>query len=89
MNYILVRHRVENFERWKKVFYDRLPAAEASGMKLKQILRSIDDPQIAFCYLEVTDMEKARSFTNSEDVPNAQKETRLLEVEGWWLSDVT
>ena len=45
MPYLLVRHKVEDYERWKPVFdHDHGATREQSGSKGGPILRNPDDP---------------------------------------------
>lgn len=59
---MLVRNRVENYTRWKKVFDAQDPAARQAGLRLTDLWRDIEDPNNVFFMLHVGDLEKARAF---------------------------
>jgi len=40
----LVRHRVADFDAWKKVYDDFAPVQAEHGMRSDQVLRSIENP---------------------------------------------
>jgi hypothetical protein len=53
MPYLLVRHKVEDYERWKPVFdHDHGATREQSGSKGGRILRNADDPNELVILLE-------------------------------------
>jgi heme-degrading monooxygenase HmoA len=66
--YSLVRHRVEDYERWKLVFDEHRPAVKQSGSKGGRLLRSADDPYEIVILLEWDNLENARQFYGSDDL---------------------
>jgi hypothetical protein len=42
MNYVLVRHKVADFSKWKPVYDAHLPARQAAGGTELYLLRNID-----------------------------------------------
>ncbi len=44
MPYILVRHKVEDYAKWKPVFDEHGAARKAIGSKGGYLFRNIDDP---------------------------------------------
>lgn len=47
LTYMLVRHKVADFTKWKLVFDSHTAAQRESGLKIEHILRNIDDPAAA------------------------------------------
>ena len=45
MPYALVRHKVEDFEKWKPILNDDVGNREANGSKGGYLFRNADDPQ--------------------------------------------
>jgi hypothetical protein len=80
MTYLLVRHRVTDFNVWKNVFDSHAAAQQEAGLRVERVLRGIDDPNEVFLFFEVTDLEKARGFVSSADVPEAQERSGVLDV---------
>ena len=69
VNYLLVRHKVTDFDVWKEVFDSHAKAQKESGMKAEKVLRNIEDPDEVFLLLEVSDMETVmQSLSLSTDL---------------------
>ena len=73
MTYLLIRHRVAEFTAWKKAFDAHAPARAAGGLKDKDVLHEVDEPNQVVLLFEVTDMAKAKEFANSADLQSAMK----------------
>lgn len=80
MPYLLVRLRVTDFARWKQVFDSHAEAQWQSGMLVEKVLRNLDDPSEVVTWFEVTDLEKARAFVSSPDVPRAKEESGVVDT---------
>ncbi len=65
MNYLLVRHKVANFETWHSVFASHAEAQQKAGLRLLHLLRLTADLNDIVMLFEVSDPEKARAFTGS------------------------
>ncbi len=79
MTYMLVRHKVADFSRWKRVFDAHAAAQQASGMKVEKVLRNIDEPNEVFLLFKVSQIEKARAFVSSPEVPQAMQDSSVLD----------
>ncbi|NIM95614.1 MAG: cyclase [Anaerolineales bacterium] len=73
MPYVLIRHKVEDYAKWKPVFDEHGEARRASGSKGGHLLRNIDDPNELVMLFEMDDLEKARQFVQSEDLRQAMQ----------------
>jgi len=67
MTYMLVRHKVADFAKWKKVFDSHKEAQEKAGLKVKHLWHNIDNPKELFFLMEVEDLNKAQAFLSSQD----------------------
>lgn len=79
MTHLLVRHKVADFPQWKKVFDSHKEAQGKAGLKLKQIFRSLADSNEVFLLFEVSDLEKAKAFLYSPEVPKAKEESGVID----------
>jgi hypothetical protein len=79
LSYLLVRHKVANFTKWKTVFDSHAEAQQQAGLKIEKILTNMDDPNEVFLFFQVTDLEKARRFVSSPEVPEAQRQSGLVD----------
>jgi hypothetical protein len=62
MPFVLVRHKIEDYERWKRVFDENIPPRQEFGFKEGQILRNTDNPHELFVLFEIEDEQKVRAF---------------------------
>lgn len=52
---LLVRNKVADYGRWRRLFDEQGEAARAAGLSLRQLWRSVDDPNDVFFLFEVED----------------------------------
>lgn len=79
MPYLLVRLKVADFAKWKRVFDSHAEAQRQSGLRLDKVLRNLDDPNEVVTWFEVTDLAKARGFVTSPAVPRAQEDSGVVD----------
>jgi quinol monooxygenase YgiN len=71
---MLVRHRVANFDKWKKVF-DRLEGLrEKHGFIAHSVHRDATDSNIVVIVNRVKEMAEAKSYGASPELHNAMAE---------------
>lgn len=77
MNCMMVKHKVKNFESWKKVFAEQganvLPGC---GLEVMHVFRDLEDDSVALVMCKVTDRDKAQEFTeqalaNADEDPDS------------------
>ncbi len=68
MAYLLVRHKVKDYDKWKTVFDEHATTRKASGSKGGRLFRNADNPNETVILFEWESIEKARKFANSEDL---------------------
>jgi heme-degrading monooxygenase HmoA len=68
MPYTLIRHKVEDYERWKPVFDEHAAVRQESGSKGGRLFRNADDPNETFILFEWDDLDKARQFYRSDEL---------------------
>lgn len=73
MAYLLIRHKVKDFSKWKPVFDEHGSMREKSGSKGGYLFRNADNPEELVIIFKWNEMEKARQFANSEDLKKAMK----------------
>ena len=65
---LIVRHKVEDFAKWKAAFDDFVPTSRTRGVKSARVLRNADNPNEVIVTNEFDDMAKARQFAGSEEL---------------------
>ena len=68
VTYMLVRHKVRDFSAWKRIYDVHLPKRKEAGITEKNLFRSAADTNEVFILFEVTDMARAKAFTESADL---------------------
>lgn len=66
MPYMLVRHKVEDYAKWKAVFDELCNTRKAKGEKSYQIFHTDDSPNNLVLLLEWDSLDNARKYTQSE-----------------------
>lgn len=65
MPYLLERHRVGDYDRWREVFDADSAGREAAGCRGARIFRNADDPGEVVVLFEWDNLEKARQRIGS------------------------
>jgi heme-degrading monooxygenase HmoA len=73
MPFLLIRHKVEDFARWKPIFDEHGAARKTGGSKGGWLFRSADDPNELLILLEWDNLSNGRQFTQSEDLRKAMQ----------------
>lgn len=68
MPYLLVRHKVKDYAKWKSVFDEHGATRKASGSKGRRLFGNADDSSEVVILLEWGDLKRARQFAESEDL---------------------
>jgi heme-degrading monooxygenase HmoA len=82
MPYLLVRHKVEDYARWRPI-YDQHAATRkaggASGTAAGRVFRSAENPNELVLLLEWDDLDKARQFAQSEDLRQTMQRAGVVD----------
>ena len=73
MPHILVRHKVQDYAKWKPVFDEHGATQRAGGSRGGYLFRNADDPNEVVALIEWDDLAKARNFVNSADLREAME----------------
>ena len=84
---LVVRHKVEDFAKWKSVYDDVQVMARNSGVKHARVLRSADNPNEVIVVEEFDEMGKARQFAQSEDLKQAMQRAGVSDQPDFYFVD--
>lgn len=73
MQYIVIRHKVEDYDKWKKMYDGEGSRSKAKGSKGARLFHNADDPNELVVLLKWDDLEKARSYVQSEELKEAMR----------------
>lgn len=79
MPYLLIRHKVTDYETWKSAFDAHCVIRQANGSRGGQLFRSADNPNELIILLEWDVLEKARQFAQSEDLRAVMQQAGVVE----------
>jgi hypothetical protein len=78
MSFLYVRHKVQNFDKWKPIYDNNKPERNKAGLTEKHVFRDSDDPSEVTLLFETTDDTKAKAFVTSDDLREAMKEAGVV-----------
>jgi hypothetical protein len=73
MAFILIRHKVRDFSRWKRAYDAHVPARRKAGLRQKALLRGARNPREVVILFQAGSMKKAKGFTSSASLRKAMK----------------
>ena len=79
MPHVLVRHKVQDFAKWKVGYDAHLPARKAAGLSERHLLRNADNPNEVIILFEASDLGKARAFASSADLRQKMQEIGVVD----------
>jgi hypothetical protein len=85
MNYILIRHKVADFGKWKPVYDAHASARAAAGLKEERLLRNIDNPNEVVLLFLAQDLNKAKEFAGSDDLRQRMQEAGVIDKPDVWF----
>ena len=87
MPWILVRHKVQEYAKFKPVFDEHGVARKAIGSKGGYLFRNMDDPNEVVILIDVVDLQKAREFVQSEDLRESMEKAGVANQPDVYLLD--
>jgi heme-degrading monooxygenase HmoA len=78
MSYVMFIQKVADYARWKPIFDADGANREIAGSQGGQLLRSADDPNEVVILFE-WDLQKARQYSQSEEVRAKMQEAGVLD----------
>ena len=78
MPYVLVVHKVQDYDRWRPYFDADATRQREAGLTVRHVLRGADDPQEVVILFEAEDLGRAREMAGSEDLRKIMQEAGVL-----------
>jgi hypothetical protein len=78
MHYLLIRHKIGDFNHWKLVYDAQLPAREKAGLREQQLFRSMDNSSEVFLLMECDDVALARRHLASSATREAMNKAGVV-----------
>ncbi len=78
MAFILVRHKVTNFEAWETAYDDHRDARQLAGLTELHLLRNRVDPNDIVVLFQTDNPERTRAFIWSDDLRKIMHEAGVI-----------
>ena len=85
---MLVRNRVEDYTKWRKVFDADTDRGTEAGLSVASVWRVQGDANNVFFLLNVEDEQKAEAFLNSPASANSGENSGVIDGEVYWVNPV-
>ena len=73
MNYVMIRHKVKDFKKWKAAYDAHGPAREGAGLTERCLLRNTKSRNEVVILFVAKDLARAKAFCASADLRAAMK----------------
>jgi heme-degrading monooxygenase HmoA len=73
MPYVLIRHKVADYQTWKRAFDAHGSVRKSGGSKSGRLFRSATKPKELFILFRWNDLGRAKRFTKSASLRKAMK----------------
>jgi hypothetical protein len=86
---LLIRHRVADYDTWKRVFDGDADTCRAHGSGMARVFRSDSDPDEVWLLMEWDDLARARLFTRSDDLLDLIERAGVTDRPDYWYLEET
>jgi hypothetical protein len=73
MNYLMIRHKVKDFKKWKAAYDAHEPARKGTGLTERCLLRNTKSRNDVLILFEANNLARAKAFCASADLRAAMK----------------
>lgn len=80
MVFVLVRHKVADFDKWKPAFDEHGKTRKKSGSKGAKVYKSKDNPKEMIILMEWDNIENAKKFAGSQDLKDTMTKAGVVDM---------
>jgi len=78
-DYMLVRHKVKDYSKWKPAYDADLPKRVDAGLAEKYVLQGADNPNEVVVLFEAKDLKRAKAFATSADLRQTMEKAGIAD----------
>jgi hypothetical protein len=78
MAFLLVRHKVRDYAKWKRGYDAHASARRKAGVRQKALLRNARNPREVFVLLQAGSLKAAKAFASSSGLRKRMKEAGVV-----------
>jgi quinol monooxygenase YgiN len=79
MPYVLVRHKIEDYARWKPVFDEHAATRRTGGSRGGLLFRNAHDPNEILVIFEWNNLDNLQKFVQSPDLAAAMQRAGVID----------
>lgn len=79
MRYLLLRHQVKDYDRWRPMYDAHKFARDMAGLDEEYIFRDAGDPNLVTILYRASDIEMARMFAESPELLEKMKQAGVMD----------
>ena len=88
MNYLIIRHKVADFAKWKPVYDSHASARSNAGLKEERVLRNTENQNEVVLLFSAQDLNKAKQWGASDDLRQRMQQAGVSDKPDiWFLTD--
>jgi heme-degrading monooxygenase HmoA len=87
MAFLIVHHKIEDYDKWKAVFDEHGISRKEYGSKGARVLQSVDDPNEVVAITEWDNIDQARAFGQSPGLRDAMQRAGVTSVPDVYFLD--
>ncbi|MDI6723180.1 MAG: cyclase [Methanobacterium sp.] len=88
MHYVLVRHKIKDYDKWKRIYDENMENRKNNGSKGGHVLKGTDDPDEIVILFEWDDLDNARKFYRSEETRKRMEKAGVENPEIHYLEGI-
>jgi len=77
--YLLVRHKVRDFETWKSAYDAHRPKRDQAGLTEEHLLRGASDANEVILLFRAADIGRAKAFAESNDLRDTMAKAGVID----------
>jgi hypothetical protein len=85
--YLLIRHKVRDFDEWKPGFDGHAAKRAEAGLSVKHLLRGTEDQNEIIVMFEAKDLARAKAFIASADLRERMQSFGVDKPDIYFLND--
>ena len=78
-SYLLIRHKVTDFQEWKRGYDAHLAKRVEAGLTEKHLLHGDQNPNEVVILFKASDLNRAKAFAESADLRDTMKEVGVVD----------
>ena len=84
---VIVRHKVEDFGKWKPLYDEHASARKEAGCQSDQVLQNGEDPNDVAVYFDWDNLENFKKFADSDDIKEVMQKAGVVGKPNFYYSE--